>query len=127
MNIEKQIDLDEIQKRLNKQKKVLCTRIKVERENAEPGSVSNPDRTDLAYDYSYRARRLSMVEQLEEQLDETRKALKRIDEGTYGQCTNCGNFILPERLEALPSAKFCIDCQRQEKAAQLIILTDLVQ
>lgn len=116
MNIEKQIDLDEMQKRLKKEQKVLNTRIKVEREKAEPGSVANPDRADLAYDYSYRARRLSMVEQLEEQLDETRKALQRIDEGRYGQCTNCGNFILPERLEALPSAELCIDCQRLESA-----------
>ena len=116
MNIDKQIELDEMRKRLKKQQKVLGTRIKAEREKAEPGSVANPDRADLAYDYSYRARRLSMVEKLEDQLDETRKALKRIDEGTYGQCINCGKFILPERLDALPSAELCIDCQRLETA-----------
>lgn len=111
--MEKQIDLTKIQKRLKKQRKVLGTRLEVEKEKAEPGSVANPDRADLAHDYSYRARRLSMVEQLEEQLDETKEALKRIEAGTYGRCTNCGNFILPERLEALPSAELCIDCQRK--------------
>jgi len=115
--MERPIDLDKKRQRLKKQKKILSTRLEEEREKAAPNSIANPDRADLASDYSYRARRLSMVEQLEEQLDETRKALKRIDDGTYGQCTNCGNFILPERLEALPSAELCIDCQRQEASA----------
>ena len=37
--------------------------------------------------------------------------LKRIDEGTYGRCAHCGEPIGPKRLEALPWAKLCIDCQ----------------
>jgi RNA polymerase-binding protein DksA len=110
--MEKQIDLTAMGKRLKTQKKVLNTRLKVEREKAEPGSVANPDRADLAYEYAYRARRISMVEQLEDQLEEIDTALQRIEDGTYGQCTNCGNSILPERLEALPQAELCIDCQR---------------
>ncbi|MBA3733974.1 MAG: TraR/DksA C4-type zinc finger protein [Actinobacteria bacterium] len=39
-------------------------------------------------------------------------ALKRIEEGTYGTCSNCGKQIPEERLEALPWATLCIDCQR---------------
>jgi RNA polymerase-binding protein DksA len=39
-------------------------------------------------------------------------ALARIDEGTYGTCTNCGRPISEERLEALPWAELCIDCAR---------------
>ncbi len=42
-------------------------------------------------------------------------ALKRIDEGTYGICTNCGKQIARERLEALPWATLCIDCQRDRE------------
>lgn len=114
--MESQINLDKMRHRLKIQQKELSDRVGEEREKAAPNSIANPDRSDLASDYSYRARRLSMLEQLEEQLDETRRALKRIDDSTYGQCTNCGNSIVPERLEALPSAELCIDCQRQEKA-----------
>lgn len=114
--MEMQINLDKMRIRLKKQQNVLTDRVEEEREKASPNSIANPDRADLASDYAYRARRLSMVEQLEEQLDETTEALKRIDDGTYGQCTNCGNFIMPERLEVLPAAELCIDCQRQEKA-----------
>ncbi len=39
-------------------------------------------------------------------------ALRRIDEGTYGICTNCGRPIPEDRLEALPWASLCIDCAR---------------
>jgi DnaK suppressor protein len=39
-------------------------------------------------------------------------ALARLDAGTYGACTACGRAITPERLEALPAAALCIDCQR---------------
>ena len=37
---------------------------------------------------------------------------KRIEDGTYGICTNCGRPISEERLEALPWAELCIDCAR---------------
>jgi len=40
-------------------------------------------------------------------------ALKRIDDGTYGTCSNCGKEIAQERLEAYPWAALCIDCARQ--------------
>lgn len=39
-------------------------------------------------------------------------ALKRIDDGTFGVCTNCGREIDAERLEGLPHATLCIDCRR---------------
>ncbi len=39
-------------------------------------------------------------------------ALERIEQGTYGTCTNCGREIAPERLEATPWASLCIDCKR---------------
>ena len=46
-------------------------------------------------------------------LDEIDAALRRIDDGTYGTCTNCGRQIAEERLEARPWASLCIDCARQ--------------
>jgi DnaK suppressor protein len=45
-------------------------------------------------------------------LDAIDAALGRIDDGTYGVCTNCGRPIGEERLEALPWAELCIDCAR---------------
>jgi DnaK suppressor protein len=39
-------------------------------------------------------------------------ALERIEEGTYGACTDCGKPIALGRLEARPYAARCIDCSR---------------
>ena len=42
-------------------------------------------------------------------------ALERIAEGTFGTCRSCGLPIGPDRLEAIPYAMLCIDCQRREE------------
>lgn len=39
-------------------------------------------------------------------------ALRRIDEGEYGYCTECGEEIATKRLEADPAAVCCINCAR---------------
>ncbi len=37
-------------------------------------------------------------------------ALEKMDDGTYGICTDCGKSIPVARLDALPSATVCVDC-----------------
>ena len=49
----------------------------------------------------------------EQVISEMDAALKRIDDGTYGTCTNCGREIPHDRLEANPWASLCIDCKRK--------------
>lgn len=39
-------------------------------------------------------------------------ALKRLDAGEYGYCTDCGEEISPKRLEADPTIPRCLDCTR---------------
>ena len=41
-----------------------------------------------------------------------KRALARIEDGTYGECVRCGEEIAPARLEARPEAALCIDCAR---------------
>jgi RNA polymerase-binding protein DksA len=55
----------------------------------------------------------TLGENSEQVLSEIDAALRRIDDGTYGTCANCGAEIRPERLEAYPWASLCIDCKRQ--------------
>ncbi|HDI52090.1 TraR/DksA family transcriptional regulator [candidate division KSB1 bacterium] len=43
------------------------------------------------------------------------QALERIEKGTYGFCHECGKPIDPERLEAVPHARFCIHCKAKEE------------
>jgi len=39
-------------------------------------------------------------------------ALQKMDNGAFGSCERCGELIGDKRLEALPFARYCIDCQR---------------
>jgi DnaK suppressor protein len=58
-------------------------------------------------------RDLALRERNEQHLAQVEAALRRLDEGTFGNCTTCGRPIAPERLEAIPWAAHCIDCQRR--------------
>jgi RNA polymerase-binding protein DksA len=40
-------------------------------------------------------------------------ALRRIADGSYGDCEKCGRAIPVERLEVLPHARFCVPCQEK--------------
>lgn len=57
----------------------------------------------------------TLGENAEQVLSEIEAALARIEDGTYGICTNCGKPIGEERLEAYPWASLCIDCARQRE------------
>lgn len=49
------------------------------------------------------------------ELASVRRALLRIENGTYGECALCGRDIAPARLAVRPEASLCIDCARQEQ------------
>jgi RNA polymerase-binding protein DksA len=89
--------------------------------NEHPGSIRDETGEDAVYDNHLadtatetydRELDYTLEENSEHVLAEIEAALKRIEEGTYGICTNCGRQIVPERLEARPWATLCIDCQR---------------
>lgn len=52
---------------------------------------------------------------LKEDLKKVEAALKRIEEGTYGICTNCGRKIDEGRLSVMPAAELCSICQSEKK------------
>jgi RNA polymerase-binding transcription factor len=49
-------------------------------------------------------------------LAEVDRALEKVDQGTYGQCDNCGQPISSERLEAIPFATLCVTCSARRSA-----------
>ncbi len=49
----------------------------------------------------------------EQVISEIDAALERIEDGSYGTCSNCGEEIPHARLEANPWASLCIDCKRR--------------
>jgi DnaK suppressor protein len=48
-------------------------------------------------------------------LDKIEKALKKIDEGTFGVCEECGEEISVKRLEARPETTLCIRCKEDQE------------
>ena len=45
-------------------------------------------------------------------------ALSRIEDGSYGQCADCGEAISAARLEAKPAVSLCTDCQEKKELEQ---------
>jgi len=56
-------------------------------------------------------RDLALRDRANQQLAQVDAALGRLGDGSFGRCTRCGREIAAERLEALPWAAHCIDCQ----------------
>ncbi|PIW07053.1 hypothetical protein COW38_03530 [Candidatus Collierbacteria bacterium CG17_big_fil_post_rev_8_21_14_2_50_45_7] len=48
-------------------------------------------------------------------LARVRQAMKRVDDGTYGKCTKCGNMINTDRLGIDPTADLCVECAKNAK------------
>ena len=74
-------------------------------------------RKPLSADFEDRATDLENQDALEgienseiKEIQQIEEALKRLADGTYGICTQCGADIDPKRLKAMPNATRCISC-----------------
>lgn len=79
-------------------------------------SGSHGDLVDLSTNYSEHETRLGMAEHERNRLAEITTALQKIEEGTYGICSKCGQEIPEARLNAMPTAKLCLVCQSKLEA-----------
>jgi RNA polymerase-binding transcription factor DksA len=69
----------------------------------------DPDGSTIAFE---RAQLMALRRAAVAELGELDAALTRLDDGTFGTCTGCGEPIAPERLDALPAASTCVSCAR---------------
>ena len=58
---------------------------------------------------------LSLLGTEHDAIDQIEAAIERIEDGTYGQCEECGRKIAEPRLEAIPYAALCVRCASQEE------------
>src|SRR3954463_10818985 len=77
-----------------------------------PGPMTYGSQAAAATQVFEQQRDLALRERNEQHLAQVEAALARVDAGTYGTCASCGKPIAAERLEAIPWAGLCIDCQR---------------
>jgi DnaK suppressor protein len=60
----------------------------------------------------------ALIQMKSETLDRIDTALRKIGEGTYGVCLECGDEIAEPRLRALPFAVRCRDCEESRELAE---------
>jgi DnaK suppressor protein len=60
----------------------------------------------------------ALIQMKSETLNKVDAALRRLDEGTYGDCFECGDEISEARLRALPFAVRCKDCEEARETAE---------
>lgn len=78
-------------------------------------TLESGDDVDIASDTIDRTLLNSLGEADQRRLTMIDRALDRIRQGTYGQCLSCGKQIPEARLEALPYAVLCVECQTKEE------------
>ena len=112
--------LDVVRERLLAQKQEI---LRLYRKDLKAGQDSSAesgedlvDRANLALN---RELMFSLSGTEREALIEIDEALSRLDEGIYGVCASCEAQIGAKRLEVMPSARYCIDCQELKEQGRL--------
>jgi RNA polymerase-binding protein DksA len=77
-----------------------------------PGPMTYGSQAAAASQVFEQQRDLALRDHNASHLDQVEAALRRIDDDAFGTCIRCGRPIAAERLEAIPWAAHCIDCQR---------------
>lgn len=82
----------------------------------DSGDGAGDDEADTGTKNITREHEMQLAANAQEMLDQTERALARLDAGTYGLCEICGNPIGKARMQAFPRATLCVeDKQKQER------------
>ncbi|MCX4708189.1 TraR/DksA family transcriptional regulator [Streptomyces griseus] len=82
----------------------------------DSGDGAGDDEADTGTKNITREHELSLAANAQEMLEQTERALARLEAGTYGLCEICGNPIGKARMQAFPRATLCVeDKQKQER------------
>jgi DnaK suppressor protein len=98
----------------------LLNRVQAARTNEqEDSSELAPDLSDRATSTVNRDLSYQLTTGEREILKRVDAALDRIEAGTYGECQHCGKKVQPGRLDAVPWARHCIECEELQDLGQL--------
>lgn len=121
------MDGDKIRLRLDKERARLQLLLKAinqdedtESENESVSELSSYDQhpADMGSETFERTKDLSIQAAVQAELEDVERAFRRLEAGTYGICDACGKPIEKARLDAVPTARFCLSDQaRAEREA----------
>jgi len=114
------LNIDKYRKMLNEERARVCEEMEaVERDlgrdevDGGQNELSDYDQhpADAATDTFVKERDLAIRDSLRGLVGQIDEALGKMERGTYGQCDRCGVEIPKGRLDAVPHAIYCIECQ----------------
>lgn len=76
-------------------------------------NMAEPSADEADTDAYEREKIWALVQSMQRKLESIDQAIRCAQSGTYGICQNCGGRIEPARLEILPEASLCLNCQRE--------------
>jgi DnaK suppressor protein len=108
--------MKDLRKRLERERQTAASRLR-----QMGGSITLEETTTPAdsvwdeADHASEQREMGLMsrERLVERIERLTAALKRVDEGTYGTCIECGKPIGQARLKAIPEVATCVTCQEK--------------
>jgi DnaK suppressor protein len=108
--------IEAFRKLLEKEREEILKKVSVGDKAAElTENFNTPDWMDAAdLEQSREATLLKEATEYQHWMD-VQAALEKIKNGTYGICESCGGEISEARLEAYPTAKLCVNCQRDHE------------
>ena len=104
-----ELNLKQIKDRLIAERENLFNKLK--ENDLSVDDSETPDPVDLAVRNYSKNVMLAVSENDSRQILLINEALERIDDDEYGLCQNCENEINPKRLDAIPWARYCLNCQ----------------
>lgn len=104
------LNLKEITQKLIEERENILT--KLSSNDLSVDDSETPDPVDLAVRNYSKNVMLAVSENESKQLLLINEALERIEDDEYGLCQNCESEINPKRLNAVPWARYCLDCQQ---------------
>lgn len=101
---------------------IATLRAEIERAESEIASrygdavgEAGEDQADVGAKTFEREHELALTDNARDLLEQSERALDRIEAGTYGTCESCGKPIGKARLQAFPRAKLCVECKQREE------------
>jgi DnaK suppressor protein len=106
--------IDALKRMLTKERADTLARVKeLMREQARNGGQPPADEMDVARSLSEVETHAALFDRAQERLGAIDAAIARLGAGVYGTCARCGDEIPLARLQVIPFAQFCVDCQNE--------------
>lgn len=111
---------DELKEMLEERRRELVSEVhgkirdaRAENKMSEVLDAGETSEADIQEDIEF-----ALIQMKTETLSKINEALSRLEEGSYGNCFECGEEIAEQRLRALPFAVRCKDCEEAREVAQ---------